>query len=154
MGIENRAFDLSGTDHNSPAQQEGVNVPNVNCLSYALFALGILKQEKLVDPNFQYFEVCGFFRNAANIDEADAVVIEHVEYMYPQLYHIVVVDKGDPTFVTHRPATGKEIMREPLVDALLPYQELLAPGKVRQRELKVSRPIWRVTADEIRRVWF
>src|SRR5258708_3084058 len=93
-----------------------MQIENVNCLSYALVALGILDPEEYVDPVQQYYAVRTLFEYADRTKPSDVVVLESSGAV-TTLWDIAVIDKNDPQFVTHRLDYGREIDRENLATA-------------------------------------
>ena len=89
-----------------------------NCVGYVLYQLEIIDSDRFVDPG--RFESYSFFEEVADVQLANAIAIMTIRDNY--LYHLALIDKDDPNFVVHRPATGAEIIREKLLLVYEAYQ--------------------------------
>lgn len=87
---------------------------NCNCVSFFLYLLGFDKEETYMDPSWKFYKnyILNFFEKTENPNEADIVTISNKSDV-TSIFHIMVIDPRDNSFVMHRRGYRGGIFMEP-----------------------------------------
>lgn len=91
-----------------------------NCVGYVLSALGIIDSDRYITPG-RLVSYSGLFEKVADVESAEVIAFIEGE---DDLFHLTLIEKSNPEFITHRSGPGADIEVARLSSVLRKYQAL------------------------------